>query len=127
MVSGPSLQPLLRPSSTSPVSQPVRNIYHPKNATDASLPHSLEQLRSLTSFKQLDEKHISSAACNGISVPVQQSLPGAERRIQADNCTIQADKHPGSAIPEDAGQAPSCKPITRSARSPADGGALIAS
>ena len=88
-------------------------------ASDASLPPVLEQLRSLTSFKQLDEKHLSSAACKGISVPVQHSLPPV-RTAERHMC-------PSSAVAEDLGHPPSCRAITRSARPPAEGGVLTAS
>ena len=129
MLPGSGLQQPLRPSSTSPASPPARSANHMRNPSNAALPPILEQLKSLTSFKRLDEQHLASAACKGISVPVQQSLPasfGAERRIQAVSSMGQVDMHPGSGVPEDLGHPPSCRAVTRSARSPAEGGPLIA-
>ncbi|CAL5229935.1 g13361 [Coccomyxa viridis] len=129
VLSGSSLKQLIKPSSTSPASLPVRSAHQMTKAPNASLPPILEQLKSLTSFKRLDGQHLSSAAFQGISVPVQQSLPassGAERRVQAPRSVGQVDKHPGSRVPEDLGHSPSCRAVTRSARSPAEGGSLIA-
>ena len=126
-ISGYGLQQLLRPSSTMLAGQPTRNVHHASNGPDASLPPGPEQLRYPASFQQPDERRSISAACNGISVPVQQSLPDIEQRIyQAETRSNQAGIHPGRAVTEDAGQAPSFRHMTRSARSPADRGAVLA-
>ena len=141
VLAGFSLQQLLRPTSSLaalPTDQPARSAHPTSNASGISQPPFLEQFRSLGSFKRLASKELSSEACNGISVPVQQTLPPmhrAEHRIHADGRTGHMDRanghaghraaHPASAACEDHRRPPSCRPITRSGRPPAGGGPLI--